>query len=156
MTKAQNYLKKSIFLHKKLHFSQMNSDKIGMINHNQTGDKLSNLIVVGDKVLIKPCSSKTKTRGGLLLPPGYSAKEEIQYGYVVKTGPGTPVPFVAEDDSEPWKPKSENSIKYIPLQSQPGDLAIFLLNGSVEINYQDQKYFIVPHYQILMLEREEA
>jgi chaperonin GroES len=92
-------------------------------------DKLENLMVVGDKVLIKPCSGKTKTKSGLFLPPGYSEKEEIQNGFVVKVGPGFPIPYLPEDDNEPWKPKKDERIKYIPLQPIEGDLAIFQMKG---------------------------
>ncbi|MFZ4546866.1 MAG: co-chaperone GroES [Bacteroidales bacterium] len=115
---------------------------------------LENLFVVGDKVLIKPCSNKTKTISGLFLPPGYSEKAELQHGYVVKVGPGFPIPFVNEEDNEPWKPKTQEKTKYIPLQPRVGDLAIFLLKDSVEIIYNDQKYIIVPQHSILLLERD--
>ena len=121
-----------------------------------TKDKLENLIVVGDKVLIKPSTSKSKTKSGLFLPPGYSEKEEIQHGYVVKVGPGIPIPYLPDDESEPWKPKKDDRIRYIPLQTMVGDLAILLLKGSIEITYNDQKYFIVPQYSILLLERDES
>jgi chaperonin GroES len=121
-----------------------------------TNDKLKNLIVVGDKVLIKPCTSNTKTKSGLFLPPGYSEKEEIKHGYVVKVGPGIPIPYLPDDENEPWKPKKEEKIKYIPLQTLVGDMAIFLLKGSIEITYNDQKYYIVPQYSILLLEREDS
>jgi chaperonin GroES len=121
-----------------------------------TKDKLENLIVVGDKVLIKPSTSKSKTKSGLFLPPGYSEKEEIQHGYVVKVGPGIPIPYLPDDEGEPWKPKKDDRIRYIPLQTMVGDLAIFLLKGSIEIIYNDQKYFIVPQYSILLLERDES
>ncbi len=119
-------------------------------------DNLENLIVVGDKVLIKPISTKSKTKSGLFLPPGYSEKEEIQHGYVVKVGPGIPIPYLNDDDSEPWKPKKDDRIRYIPLQPVVGDVAIFLLKGAVEIIYNDQKYLIVPQYSILLLERDES
>lgn len=119
-------------------------------------DNLENLIVVGDKVLIKPCSTKNKTKSGLFLPPGYSEKEEIQNGYVVKVGPGIPIPYLPDEDSEPWKPKNADRIRYIPLQPIIGDLAIFLIKGSIEIIYNDQKYYIVPQYSILLLERDES
>lgn len=121
-----------------------------------TADNLENLIVIGDKVLIKPLSSKSKTKSGLFLPPGYSEKEEIQHGYVVKVGPGIPIPFLNDEDSEPWKPKNNDRVRYIPLQPVVGDLAIFLLKGSVEIIYNDQKYLIVPQYSILLLERDKS
>ena len=51
-------------------------------------DGLEKLIVVGDRVLIKPKTLKDKTKSGLYLPPGYKEKEEIRSGYVIKTGPG--------------------------------------------------------------------
>jgi len=119
-------------------------------------DRLGNLIVVGDKVLIKPSSTKARTKSGLFLPPGYSEKEEIRQGYIVKVGPGIPIPFIPEEDNEPWKPKRNDQIRYIPLQSMVGDLAIFLQKGSIEIVYNDEKYFIVPEHSILLIEREDS
>ncbi|MDP2424697.1 MAG: co-chaperone GroES family protein [Bacteroidales bacterium] len=115
---------------------------------------LKNLIVVGDKVLIKPHSEKNKTKGGLLLPPGYSEKEEIQTGFVVKSGPGFPIPYQVDDGDEPWK-QSDEKVKYIPLQAMEGDLAIFLQKGAIEIIYNEEKYLIVPQHSILLIEREE-
>nr|WP_262901468.1 co-chaperone GroES family protein [Candidatus Sulfidibacterium hydrothermale] len=115
---------------------------------------LEKLIVVGDRVLIQPKSESSKTTSGLYLPPGYKEKEEVQSGYVVKTGPGYPIPLPSDGADEPWKPKEEQ-INYIPLQAQPGDLAIFLKKGAVEIHYHNQKYYIVPQHSILLLERDE-
>jgi len=123
---------------------------------NMNEDNLENLIVIGDKVLIKPCSIKTKTKSGLFLPPGYSEKEELQKGFVVKVGPGIPIPYLPNDESEPWKQKKDERVRYIPLQPIIGDLAIFLSKGSIEIIYNDQKYFIVPQHLILLIERDEA
>lgn len=120
-----------------------------------TTDNLENLIVVGDKVLIKPFSSRSKTKSGLFLPPGYSEKEEVQHGYVVKVGPGIPIPYLNDEDSELWKPQKNDRIRYIPPQPVIGDVAIFLMKGAVEIIYNDQKYLIVPQYSILLLERDE-
>jgi len=116
--------------------------------------RIDKLIVVGDRVLIKPKTDTGKTRSGLLLPPGYKEKEEIQSGYVVKTGPGYPIPLPADDIAEPWK-KKEETINYIPLQAQVGDLAIFLKKGAVEIQYHNEKYYIVPQHSILLLERDD-
>jgi co-chaperonin GroES (HSP10) len=117
---------------------------------------MDKLIVVGDRVLIKPKTESNKTRGGLLLPPGYKEKEEIQSGYVVKTGPGYPIPMPSDEMDEPWKHKSkEDAVSYIPLQAFVGDLAIFLKKGAVEIQYQNEKYFIVPQHSILLLERDD-
>ncbi|NLN96043.1 MAG: co-chaperone GroES [Bacteroidales bacterium] len=116
---------------------------------------LKNLWVVGDRVLIKPRTTNNKTKSGLFLPPGYSEKEEIQTGYVVKTGPGYPIPSPAEDNDEPWK-AVDDKIRYIPLQAQVGDLAIFLHKGAIEIIYNDEKYYIVPQHSILLLERDSG
>lgn len=116
-------------------------------------NKLKKLIVVGDRVLIQPTKQTDKTESGLYLPPGVQEKEKIQSGYVIKVGPGYPLPLPADED-EMWKGKEEQ-IKYLPLQAQEGDLAIFLQRGAVEVIYEKEKYFIVPQASILMLEREE-
>lgn len=115
--------------------------------------KIKNLIVVGDRVLIKPKKVSNKTQSGLYLPPGVQEKEKIQSGYIVKVGPGYPLPIPA-DEEDAWKGKEE-VVKYIPLQAEPGDLAIFLQKGAIEVIYEGEKYFIVPQSSILMLERED-
>lgn len=114
---------------------------------------VNKLIVVGDRLLIKPKSLTNKTKSGLFLPPGYKEKDEIQTGYVIKSGPGYPIPIPGEED-EPWK-HADDQIKYIPLQAKEGDLAIFLQKGAIEIVYNDEKYFIVPQHSILLLERDD-
>ncbi len=117
-------------------------------------DKLRKLQVIGDRLLIKPLTINRKTKGGLFLPPGYNEKEEVQTGYVLKAGPGYPIPAI-ESAEEPWKRESHENVKYIPLQVEVGDLAIFLQKGAIEILYNDEKYFIVPQHSILMVERED-
>ena len=116
-------------------------------------NKLRKIIVVGDRVLIKPKKQSDRTESGLYLPPGVQEKEKIQSGYIMKTGPGYPIPMPVEED-EPWKDQDEK-VKYVPLQAKTGDLAIFLQKGGFEIMYEGEKYFIVPQSSILMLEREE-
>ena len=116
-------------------------------------NKLKKLIVVGDRVLIQPTKQTDKTESGLYLPPGVQEKEKIQSGYVIKVGPGYPLPLPADED-EMWKGK-DDQVRYLPLQAQEGDLAIFLQRGAVEVIYEKEKYFIVPQASILMLEREE-
>ncbi len=115
---------------------------------------LSKLIVVGDRVLIKPKSAQSKTKSGLYLPPGVQEKEPVQSGYVVKVGPGYPIPAITDVD-EPWKEKKED-VKYVPLQPSEGDLAIYLQNSGFEIFFNNEKYIIVPHSSILLLIRDES
>lgn len=109
-------------------------------------------IVVGDRVLIKPKTPEAQTKSGLYLPPSVQEKEKIQSGYVVKTGPGYAVAPPADAD-EPWK-EPASAPKYIPLQAQTGDLAIYIQNFAHELEFDDEKYVIVPHSAILMLIRE--
>ena len=58
-------------------------------------NKLRKLIVVGDRVLIRPAKQTDKTDSGLYLPPGVQEKERIQSGFVIKVGPGYPLPLPA-------------------------------------------------------------
>jgi len=118
-----------------------------------SSDKLKKLIVVGDRVLIRPKKQTDKTASGLYLPPGVQEKEKIQSGYVIKVGPGYPLPLPADED-DLWKGK-DDQVKYLPLQAQEGDLAIFLQKGAIEVLYEEERYYIVPQASILMLEREE-
>jgi chaperonin GroES len=115
--------------------------------------KLDKLLVVGDRVLIKPKSLSEKTNSGLYLPPGIQEKEQVRSGYIIKVGPGYPIPLASEED-ETWK-KTEEKIKYIPLQAKIGDLAIFLSRDAIEVQYEGEKYFIVPQNSILLLERDD-
>ena len=117
-------------------------------------NRLKKLIVVGDRVLIKPKKQNDRTDSGLYLPPGVHEKEKVHTGYIMKTGPGYPIPMPVDDD-EPWK-ETEEKIKYIPLQAKVGDLAIFLQKSAFEVMYEGEKYYIVPQSSILMLERDEG
>lgn len=116
-------------------------------------NKLKKLIIIGDRVLVKLKKDSEKTDSGLYLPPGVKEKERIKSGYIVKVGPGYPIPMHTEDD-EPWKAEEEK-VRYVPLQVAEGDLAVFLVNASYEVVYQQEKYYIVPQSSILMVEREE-
>ena len=116
-------------------------------------NKLKKLIVVGDRVLIRLKKPNEKTDAGLYLPPGIQEKEKIQQGYIIKAGPGYPIPLPVEDQ-EPWM-EAEEKTRYVPLQAKEGDLAIFLLSGSHEVLYEGEKYYIVSQGAILMLEREQ-
>ena len=116
-------------------------------------NKLKKLIIVGDRVLIRLKKPNAKTGSGLYLPPGVQEKEKVQQGYIIKAGPGYPIPIAAED-AEPWMDR-EDKVKYVPLQAKEGDLAIFLLSGAHEVIYEGEKYYIVSQAAVLMLEREQ-
>jgi co-chaperonin GroES (HSP10) len=111
------------------------------------------LVVVGDKVLIIPDTDKDRTEHGLYLPPSVREKERVQSGYVFKVGPGYPVPNPQFIDQEPWSTSPKEPVKYIPLQAEEGDYAIFLRDQAIEIEYEAKKYLIVQQAAILMLIR---
>ena len=81
-------------------------------------------------------------------------KEKLQSGFVVKVGPGYPIPAMVEED-EVWK-KNDEEVKYIPLQAKEGDLALYLQNSGYEIEFNKEKYLILPHSAILMFVRDEG
>lgn len=111
------------------------------------------IVVVGDKVLILPDSDEGRTQHGLYLPPSVKEKEKVQSGYVVKVGPGYPVPNPSFIDQEPWSTTPKEPVKYIPLQAEEGDYAIFLRDQAIE--FESKKYLIVPQSAILILIRKD-
>lgn len=123
-----------------------------MINSFETID-FSNIVMVGDKILVKPETERDRTKSGLYLPAGLQEKEKVASGYVVKVGPGYAIPSV-NDDNESWKQKNED-VKYIPLQAKQGDLAVFVQTGVQEIALNGEKYFIVSNTSLLMLVRND-
>ena len=115
---------------------------------------LGKLIVIGDRVLIKPKIPQSKTKSGLYLPPGVNESEKVQIGFVVKVGPGYPIPTINDID-EPWKSRTEEP-KYVPLQPKEGDQAVYLQGSAIEIEFNREKYVVVPQSAILLLVRDDG
>ena len=59
-----------------------------------------------------------RQRAVCLLPPGVNENEKVQIGFVVKVGPGYPIPSVNDND-EPWKNRSDEP-KYVPSSAKGG------------------------------------
>lgn len=116
----------------------------------KTKDKI---ILVGDKVLIAPDKENDRTDAGLYLPPGVKEKDKVQRGIVVEVGPGYAVANPQFIEQESWSTTPREPVKYIPLQAEAGDIAVFLRENSVEIEYGGDPYYIVSHAAILMLIR---
>ncbi|MBF88140.1 MAG: chaperonin [Candidatus Marinimicrobia bacterium] len=112
------------------------------------------IIVIGDRVLIRPDESSDKSPTGLYLPPTVHEKEDVWGGFVVEVGPGFPVSEPNSVEEEPWKTDTDN-VRYIPSQLETGDYALFLKKASVEINVEEKKYLIVPQAAILIIIREQ-
>lgn len=111
------------------------------------------IILVGDKVLIAPDKDADRTQHGLYLPPGVKEKEKVQSGYIVNVGPGYAVPNPHFIDQESWSTTPKDPVKYLPLQAEEGDYALFLRDSAIEVEYDGQRYLIVPHSSILMIIR---
>lgn len=119
--------------------------------------KLNDIIIIGDRVLIKPDSGKERTASGLYLPQGVREKEKIQSGHIVAIGPGYAIPTQPDTSAEPWlNAKNTNEPKYVPLQVAEGDYAIFFKRESIEIEYDSTQYLIIPQAGILAVVRNRS
>jgi len=114
---------------------------------------VSELILVGDRVLIEPEDDEQLTESGILLPASVAEKDRIRRGRVVKVGPGY-LMANPEYTDEPWR-KPHDAVRYLPLQAQPGDIAYFLRKEAIEIKYEARTYQIVQHAAIVILQRPE-
>jgi len=50
--------------------------------------------------------------------------------------------------------RSEPQPRFMPLQAQEGDYALFLHKAAVEITFEKKSYLIVPNSAVLVLMRE--
>ena len=117
--------------------------------------KNKHVIVVGDRVLIRPDTGGKKSAAGLYLPPSVIEKQDVRGGIVVEVGPGIPLGNPENDLSEPWQKMDNSNTKYIPPQAQVGDYALYLNKASIEINVENVEYLIVSQSAILVLIRDD-
>jgi co-chaperonin GroES (HSP10) len=109
------------------------------------------LLVVGDRVLVRPEKSEGMTKVGLYLPPGVVEKEEVRSGSIVAIGPGQPLP-PPHEEHEPWK-DSYRTPRFMPMQVEVGDYALFFRKAAIEITFEDEQFLVVPHGAILVVVR---
>ena len=112
------------------------------------------VLVVGDRVLIRPDTGENKSPAGLYLPPSVIEKQEVRGGTVVEVGPGIPLGSPETSFDEPWKEK-KSDVKYIPTQAEIGDYALYLGKASIEIKIENKDYLIVSQAAILILIRDD-
>jgi co-chaperonin GroES (HSP10) len=115
------------------------------------GDK--RLIVVGDRVLVRPEEGEDRTKVGLYLPPTAMDSQAAQGGRIVATGPGLPMPEMGEPGEEPWRLPAREA-RYVPMQARVGDYALFFRKAAVEITFEGERYLVIPQAAILALVRE--
>lgn len=113
------------------------------------------LLVVGDRVLVKVEDGEQRSKVGLYLPPTAVDNQAVQGGEIVSTGPGLALPDLAEQGDEPWRiGGSHREARYVPMQAQVGDYALFFRKAAVEITFENEQYLVVPQGAILALVRE--
>ncbi len=109
---------------------------------------------MGDRVLVRVDEQEQRTEVGLYLPPTALEKENVQSGRIEEVGPGIPLPPKGDEDDVPWAESgSEPEMRFIPLQAQKGDHAIYARKEAVEIKFDNEKFVVVPHSAILVLIR---
>lgn len=116
---------------------------------------MSELMVVGDRVLIRPLGGEQMTESGLVLPATVTEKDKVQGGRIIRVGPGYLTANPEYSESEPWK-KPHESVRYLPLQAEVGDFAYFLKREAIELNYKGNEFLVVRHSSILALVRPNS
>ena len=115
------------------------------------------ILLVGDRVLVKIEDGDQRTKVGLYLPPTAIDSQQVQGGEIVSTGPGYALPDVTESMDEPWKIGGAGSQgRYVPMQARVGDYALFFRKAAVEITFENEPYLVVPQQAILALVRDAA
>lgn len=116
-------------------------------------DLKKKLIVVGDRILVRPEHGEERTGAGLYVPQTALSARQAHGGWVVNVGPGVPIPEPVDLDEDGFGENPEP--RYLPLQAQEGDYALFLKKAAVEITFEKKQYLIVPNAAILVLIRDE-
>ena len=112
------------------------------------------LIVVGDRVLVKIVEGEERTNVGLYLPPTAVDNQAVQSGTIVATGPGLPLPAPDSNAEEPWRTTMRET-RFVPMQAQIGDYALFFRKAAVEIAFEGDRFLVVPQAAILALVRDD-
>ena len=111
------------------------------------------MIVIGDRVLIRP-DDETKTHSGLYLPQGTGESADVRSGRVISRGPRVALPSPEPDDHEPWKESSRRDPRYLPMQVEVGDYALFYKKAAIEVRYEGETFLVVPQSAVLVVVRD--
>ena len=112
------------------------------------------LIVVGDRVLVKVEEGEERTNVGLYLPPTAVDNQAVQSGTIIATGPGLPLPAPDANSDEPWR-NATRETRFVPMQARIGDYALFFRKAAVEITFEGERFLVVPQAAILALVRDD-
>ena len=117
-------------------------------------ERSKRLLVVGDRVLVKPAEGEERSKVGLYLPPTAVDSQAVQGGEIMATGPGLPMPDLSDANDEPWR-TGPRETRFLPMQARLGDYALFFRKAAVEITFENETYLVVPQSAILALVRDQ-
>lgn len=113
------------------------------------------LVVVGDRVLVRLEDGEERSKVGLYLPATAIDSQAVLAGEIVATGPGTPLPNLGDHPDEPWRVGAARPAgKFVPMQARVGDLAMFFRKAAVEVTFEGERYLMVPQAALLALVRD--
>lgn len=138
------------------HSNQLDSNKNPSAYQEYMNRKHKRLLVVGDRVLVKTEEGDQRSKVGLYLPRTAIDNQAVQGGEIVSTGPGLALPELTDQGEEPWRISggSGREARFVPMQAQVGDYALFFRKAAVEITFENEQYLVVPQAAILALVRE--
>jgi len=116
-------------------------------------ESIKNLVMIGDRVLIKPLATTNKTGSGLYLPSSVKEKDAVHTGVVIKVGPGFPLP--TNQDADSFLHEKSESVNYLPLQVKEGDQALYLHSNQLELEFNNEKFVVVNQNAILLVFRDD-
>src|SRR5690348_18455324 len=102
------------------------------------------LIVVGDRVLVRVEEGEERTNVGRYLPPTAVDNQAVQGGTIVATGPGLPMPSPDSNVDEPWRVTSRE-MRFVPMQARKADYARIFRKAAVARTCAGARYPVVPH-----------
>lgn len=116
------------------------------------------LVVVGDRVLVRLEDGEDRSKVGLYLPPTAVDNQAVQGGEIVATGPGIALPEPGDYPDEPWRTTSGSSRepRFVPMQARVGDYALFFRKAAVEVTFEGDRYLVVPQGALLALVRDDV
>jgi len=120
--------------------------------------KNKQLLVVGDRVLVKAEDGEQRSNVGLYLPSTAIDNQAVMGGNIVSTGPGLALPDMSSDHGDdPWKSSDDHGpeARYVPMQARVGDYALFFRKAAVEITFENEQFLVVPQSAILALVRDK-
>lgn len=112
------------------------------------------IILVGDRLLLRPEEGESVSRAGLILPATVADAEQVQAGRVVAVGPGVAMPPAQFDWSDAPSSAASAPPRWVAMQARVGDLALFRRKAGVEIRLRQDRFVVVPHDALLVILRE--